>query len=93
MNSSVADRLLFEATIMELEGTVQNGVIAVDSPAPLPEATKVKIVIQTPSEPSREPNLRERLLNLAGTVNDLPSDMARNQDHYIHGAIHGVPKR
>jgi hypothetical protein len=30
--------------------------------------------------------LRERLLKLAGTVDDLPADMARNHDHYIHGA-------
>ena len=74
---------------MELVGTVQNGVIVVDSPESLPEGTKVKIVVQTPSEPLREPTLAERLLKHAGTVTDLPSDMARNHDHYLHGA----PKR
>ena len=74
---------------MELEGTVQNGVIVVDSPEPLAEGTKVKILIETPGEPTRKLSLSERLLKLAGTVDDLPPDMARNHDHYIHGA----PKR
>jgi hypothetical protein len=70
---------------MELEGTVLNGVIVVDSPEPLADGTKVKIVIEMPAELSRKPTLRERLLRLAGTVDDLPPDMARNHDHYIHG--------
>jgi hypothetical protein len=67
---------------MELEGTVQNGVIVVNSPEPLAEGMKVKIVIEPASEPSEKPMLRERLLKLAGTVDDLPPDMARNHDHY-----------
>jgi hypothetical protein len=71
---------------MELKGTVQNGVIVVDSPEPLAEGTKVTIVIEASGEPSRKLTLRERLLKLAGTVDDLPPDMARNHDHYIHGA-------
>jgi len=70
---------------VELEGTVHNGVIVVDSPEPLAEGTRVKIVIETPRELSRTPSLQERLLRLAGTVDDLPPDMARNHDHYILG--------
>jgi hypothetical protein len=70
---------------MELEGTVQNGVIVVDSPDPLPEGTKVKIVVEPPGEPSRKPTLGERLLKHAGTVPDLPQDMAEQHDHYLHG--------
>lgn len=75
--------------MMELAGTVQNGVVVVDSSQLLPEGTKVKIVVELPSEPSQSSTLAQRLLKLAGTVDDLPPDMARNHDHYIHGA----PKR
>jgi hypothetical protein len=74
---------------MVLEGTVQNGVIVVDSPEPLADGTKFKVLIETPGGLGRKPTLKERLLKLAGTVDDLPPDMARNHDHYIHG----TPKR
>jgi hypothetical protein len=33
----------------------------------------------------REPTLTERLLKHAGTITDLPSDMAEQHDPYIHG--------
>jgi hypothetical protein len=71
---------------MEIDGTVQNGVIVVDDPRRLPEGAKVKIRIESPREAAQEPTLRQRLLALAGTVDDLPPDMARCHDHYIHGA-------
>ncbi len=74
---------------MELEGTVQNGAIVVANGVPLPEGTRVKVLIEPQVEPGAKPTLRERLLRLAGTVADLPPDMARNHDHYIHG----TPKR
>ena len=71
---------------MELEGTVQNGVVVVDHPQALPEGAKVKIVMETTSQ---TPTLAERLLKHAGTVPDLPPDLAEQHDHYIHG----TPKR
>ena len=74
---------------MTLDGTVKNGVVVLDSPTQLPEGAKVKIWVEVPAETPKKPSLRERLLKLAGTVEDLPADMARNHDHYIHGA----PKR
>jgi hypothetical protein len=74
---------------MEYMGTVQNGVIVVESPQPLPDGTRVKIVVEAPEEPAKKPTLRERLLRHAGTVSDLPPDMAAQHDHYIHG----TPKR
>jgi len=33
----------------------------------------------------RKPTLSERLLKHAGTVPDLPPDMAEQHDHYTHG--------
>jgi hypothetical protein len=69
---------------MSFAGTIQNGVVVFDSQPQLPEGTRVEVVIQEVA--AKKPSLRERLAKLAGTVDDLPSDMARNHDHYIHGA-------
>lgn len=71
---------------MSLEGTVVNGVIVLDSQEKLAEGTRVEVVVQAIE---RKPTLAERLLKHAGTVTDLPADMAEQHDHYIHG----TPKR
>ena len=71
---------------MVFDGIVQNGVVVVPDQQGLPEGTKVTIVIETPGRP---PTLAERLLKHAGTVPDLPPDLAEQHDHYIHG----TPKR
>jgi len=69
---------------MSLEGTVQNGVVVFDNQQQLPDGTRVEVIVQ--AESVKKPTLRERLAKLAGTVDDLSADMARNHDHYIHGA-------
>jgi hypothetical protein len=69
---------------MSFEGTVQNGVVVFDHQQQLPDGTRVEVIVQDPAV--KKPTLRERLAKLAGTVDDLPADMARNHDHYIHGA-------
>jgi hypothetical protein len=70
---------------MTLEGTVINGTIHLDPPATLADGTRVEVrLIEKPENPTLG-----ALLELAGTVDDLPRDMARNHDHYLHGA----PKR
>jgi hypothetical protein len=76
---------------MTFAGTVVNGVIVLDSPNHLPEGARVEVFLREPAPAAAQSQstLAERLLRLAGTVNDLPSDMARNHDHYLHGA----PKR
>jgi hypothetical protein len=71
---------------MSLEGKVENGVVVLDNGQQLPEGTRVEVIVREPA--LKKATLRDRLLKLAGTVDDLPSDMARNHDHYIHG----VPK-
>ncbi len=71
---------------MEYQGTVRNGVVVVENGGALPEGTRVRVVPVT--ESPRE-TLGQRLLKFAGTAKGLPSDMARNHDHYLHGA----PKR
>ena len=82
---------------MVLEGTIINGAIVLDRPERLPEGARVEVVVQTPApakaaSPTGEADcqgLREFLLMHAGTVPGLPSDLAEQQDHYIHG----TPKR
>jgi hypothetical protein len=63
---------------VELHGTVQNGVIVVDDRVPLPEGTRVTIVVEAKTERDGNVTLRDRLLKLAGTVDDLPPDMHRH---------------
>jgi hypothetical protein len=43
----------------------------------------VEVVVKPAEE--KKPTLSERLLKHAGTVPDLPADMADQHDHYIHG--------
>ena len=70
---------------MSFAGTIQNGVVVFDSQPQLPEGTRVEVVVQESA--ATKPTLRERLLKLAGTVDDLPADMARNHDHCVLGRI------
>ncbi len=72
---------------MSFEGHVQNGVIVLDDGRQLADGTRVQVIVR--DAPAAKATLRDRLLKLAGTVDDLPADMARNHDHYIHGG----PKR
>jgi hypothetical protein len=71
---------------MSLDGRVINGVIVLDD-GKLEEGTRVEVIVR-PAE-DKKPTLSERLLKHAGTVPDLPPDMAEQHDHYIHG----TPKR
>jgi hypothetical protein len=68
---------------MSFEGTVQNGVVGLADGHQLPEGTWVEVFVR--EAPGVQATLRDRLLKLAGTVDDLPADMARNHDHYIPG--------
>lgn len=75
---------------MELTGSVQNGAIvldALDNGRPLPEGARVRIIIEPQEAPPR--TAKELLRKFAGCMTGLPSDLARNHDHYIHG----TPKR
>ncbi len=69
---------------MSFAGRVQNGVVVLDDGHRLPDGTSVEVIVR--ETPEKKGTLRDRLLKLAGTVDDLPPDMARNHDHYIHGA-------
>jgi hypothetical protein len=69
-------------------GEVRNGVVVFDhTPAPLPEGTKVRV--EPFSMESALDDLSAMLIAVAGTASGLPSDLAENHDHYLHG----TPKR
>ena len=72
---------------MTYRGRIRDGVIVLDEDASLPDGTEVEISVVR--SPDRAQSLSEKLLSYAGKANGLPSDLARNHDHYLHGA----PKR
>jgi len=75
----------------EITGRVVNGIVVLDQPGTLADGTEVRVrPVQKPSRrEDGESSLAEMLLSFAGTVEDLPEDMALNHDHYLYG----VPKK
>lgn len=71
---------------MVYRGYVRGGVVVLDPKVELPEGIEVSVELLPPRSGK---TLAERLGDLIGSVSDLPSDMAQQHDHYVHGA----PKR
>jgi hypothetical protein len=69
---------------MTIRGHVQNGVVVIDGAQSLPEGAQVEVSLVLPKDNSEQGPLRNLLLEFAGTVEGLPSDMAEQHDHYIH---------
>jgi hypothetical protein len=67
---------------MSYLGQVKNGVIVLEEEASLAEGTKVRV---EPVEDADIPTLAERLKDFIGKAEGLPSDLAKNHDHYLHG--------
>ena len=76
---------------MTLHGHVENGVIVLDNPGPLPEGAAVQVQIVMPpianSPDAAIPTLAETLKDFIGILEDLPEDAARNHDHYLYGTL------
>lgn len=83
---------------MTYKGTVRNGVVVLEERVRLPEGTSVEVLppkkakkrfgkraVAKNEEKKGLSRLAKMLLRHAGTAKGLPSDMARNHDHYIHG--------
>jgi hypothetical protein len=72
---------------MTYKGTVKDGVVILEPNTSLPDGTEVRVEpVPTTTEP---PTWAEVFKDVMGKAQDLPSDLARNHDHYLHGA----PKR
>ncbi len=73
---------------MTYRGHVENGSVVFDPPVALPEGVEVEvsIVAHDGAMPEEEvPTLYEQLKDIIGIADGLPSDLARNHDHYLHG--------
>ena len=72
---------------MTFRGKVQGKVVIPEEGATLEDGAEVLIETAPAPEPETGPQttLGQRLLKYAGAAEGLPSDMARNHDHYIHG--------
>ena len=79
---------------MSYEGRVENGVVVFDGEQPLPDGARVLV---EPARPAKPRTLAERLQSVIGIAKGLPSDLAENHDHYLHGhgghGIAGSPDR
>lgn len=76
---------------MTYRGKVQGGVIVLEKPSVLAEGTEVTVrpVADPPTGEDNDNSLSDSLLKLAGRAKGLPTDAARNHDHYLYG----TPKR
>jgi tartrate dehydratase beta subunit/fumarate hydratase class I family protein len=73
---------------MTWKGKVTNGVVVLEDPKALPEGTSVKVeLVSGRRGKAKAPrdDAWKRLLRWAGRGKGLPSDLARNHDHYLHG--------
>jgi hypothetical protein len=67
---------------MTYRGRVQNGVIVLDDPGKLPDGAEVEV--RPIGQAGQTRTLYDRLKNVIGTAEGLPSDLAENHDHYLH---------
>jgi len=73
---------------MTISGHVENGQIVLDEAVPLTEGMKVRVELlgaKQPKDAETGPTLNEQFSSIIGVIDDLPSDFARNHDHYLHG--------
>lgn len=73
---------------MTYRGKIKNGAVVMDEPVPLPDGVEVEIVPASNGQ-TLPPTWGEVFKDITGKAEGLPPDMARNHDHYLHGA----PKR
>jgi hypothetical protein len=66
---------------MSITAVVEKGVIKLPEDSPWPPGTVVRI--EAVEEPP--PTLFDALKDFDGMAEDMPSDLASNLDHYVHG--------
>ena len=68
---------------MTYRGHIKSGQITLDELVELPEGAEVRVDVV--DDTARQQTVWNKLLDLAGTVKGLPSDLAENHDHYLYG--------
>lgn len=72
---------------MSITAIVENNTIRLPEGTHFPNGTRVVIEpVKFPAN-GKDSDLGERLKRFVGVADDLPSDLARNLDHYIHGQV------
>ena len=74
---------------MSITATVENDIIKLPPGVHLPDGTRGRIETDESAAVAPNRTLAERYAKFVGLADDLPEDMAKNHDHYLHGA----PKR
>jgi DNA-directed RNA polymerase beta subunit len=69
---------------MTYHGHIKDGVVILNDAPFFPDGTEVQVQIMPSALPATS-NLGQRLMKYAGKAEGLPTDLARNHDHYIHG--------
>jgi len=78
---------------MTVRGHVEKGVVVLDEPADLREGDRVSVQLMRRAGASEEkaPTLYDQLKDVIGIAEGLPSDLAENHDHYLHGLPKQTP--
>ena len=76
---------------MVYSGHVKQGMVVFDQPVVLPEGLPVRVEVLETATTALPSNVQgesagQRLLKYTGKAVGLPSDAARNHDHYLYGA-------
>ena len=82
---------------MTCRGKIKEGVVVLENGVPWPEGTEVVVTLAEPVEESAatppRSTIGDRMVALARWAEtqpcDLPEDLAKNHDHYLHS----LPKR
>ena len=64
---------------MSFTGTVKDGVVVLPAGLKLPDGLEVQLTVPDST------SFAERYAAYIGAADDLPSDLAENLDHYVHG--------
>lgn len=67
---------------MSFKGTVKNGVVMLPPKAKLPNGTKVTV---TTVADAAKADFTDMLVGISKKVRGLPSDLAKQHDHYLYG--------
>ncbi len=72
---------------MVYRGHVKSGCVVFDQPADLGEGDEVSVRLTRRAGASEQeaPTLYDQLKDVIGIAEGLPSDLAENHDHYLHG--------
>lgn len=70
---------------MSVTATVENNIIRLPKGIYYPDGTRVIIEPVRVAGESGKSALAQGFMKFAGIADDLPTDLARNLDHYLHG--------